>query len=275
MAIVPTRPPFELPPGACGDICGRDEKVRLSLYASPAVVHQVGDIIKYYAKITNLTDEAIPGVISIYIAGIKDAAVTLELEAFGYADLVIPYTVTDEDFTRKFIVQSIYARVDLGIDKPQCMIGNVASATVAVDAISISGSDKNIVTPIRFINTSLNSSHTGGSYDIEASLDIINFNDVDADILNIDVTAIFGPESELTYIIINNSPDITGDVSDLFVIEGGRLFLAEGKVFPSETNITLIIKGTSIMTFLCSESCTTTASWRLIGYSTMITVLNW
>ena len=135
-----SRPPFILPCGACSNATStpqvpQDQKVHLSIYTSPSVAYQVGDVINYYAKVINLTGENIDGPIEIYVAGVEEPALTIVLKPYEYGDSTTPYTVTTDDIGRKFLVSTIYARLANTGDDSGCIISNIATVSVLMNPI--------------------------------------------------------------------------------------------------------------------------------------------
>src|SRR5690606_25202960 len=68
--------------------CRGDQKVVLSFHAYPQIVHQLGDVIRYYFKTTNISNEDIAGPIDFYMSGQEEPIATLDsLAANSYYEL--------------------------------------------------------------------------------------------------------------------------------------------------------------------------------------------
>ena len=257
-------------PSQCGSgphpgNCHRDEKVFLSLYAYPIVVRQVGDVVNYYFKITNLTDEAVAGPIDFYISGSEEPIGEIDsLPANGFYDLLLTYTVNTEDITRRFIVATVWARRRL-LGGLGCQLGNVAETVVSVEAIA---SD---VGSLQFADPNLLITATDDCIDIQASVDIINLATLPVDSLLLDLAVIFGKTTPLSYFI-------DGLPSNKFINEQNKLRLAPGQTIGIGERFGLTVTNTDKTADLsgyCDETCESVALWRLLGKATNTTVLPW
>ena len=242
--------------------CTSDQKVYLSLRAYPVVVRQVGDIVNFYFKITNLTDKTITGPIDFFISGADQAIATIDsLPALDYYDLLITGTVDEQDVAKKFIVATVWAR----LRSSTCLLGNVAESEVSVDTVVASDSALQFANPLLLIDA------TETSLDVQVGVDIINLSSLVVDSLTIDLSVIFGKDTELSYLV-------NGVSSTLFTVTGGVLSLAEGQTIGANQRIALLVTNadkTINLDGFCSQSCQSTASWRFVGESTNNTSLEW
>ena len=254
-----------LPIGVCSggkDKCLGDKDVYLSLRAYPIVVRQVGDVVNWYFKITNLTSKTIVGPIDFYISGAEEAIATIdELPALGYYDLLIEDTVDELDITKRFIVATVWAR----LRSTGCQLGNVVESEVAVEQVQEANQT------LEFANPTLLITATETTLDIQAGIDIINLSLLAVESLIIDLSVIFGKDTALSYLI-------DGQPSNIFSVANGVLSLAEGQTIGANQRISLLVTNvdkTINLDGFCDQSCESTASWRLSGRSTINTSLAW
>jgi len=242
--------------------CADEYKVYLSLRAYPVVARQVGDIVNWYSKITNLTDKLVDGPIDFYISGSVDPIAFIDyLPAGGFYNLLVSETVDELDIANKFIVATVWAR----LRETGCLLGNVVESEVAVDDSLNTDNTLQFANPTLFINA------TETSLDVQVGVDIINLSSLAVDSLAIDLGVIFGKDTELSY-LVDGLPSTIFDVAD------GVLSLAEGEIIGAGQRISLLVTNTDKTINLdgfCSQSCQSTASWRFVGESTNSTGLNW
>lgn len=240
--------------------CPDDKKLFLSLKAYPEVVHQVGDNVNWYFKVTNLTGRDIIGPIDFYMSGSEEPIATIDLlPAFGYYDLLITEPVNELDITRRFIVATVWARRG----EHGCLLGNVAEATVAVAPLDDA--------TLHVANPNLIITATENTIDVRVLLDIINLSELDVDSLILDLNVIFGDDVALSY-------TVDGLPSNLFIVDEGKLVLADGQTIGAGERIGLEITNvdkTINLDGFCSESCQSLLSWRLSGKSTINTPIVW
>lgn len=244
------------------DPCRDDQQVYLSLYAHTVVVRQVGDVVNWYFKITNLTDKTIIGPIDFFVSGITGPLATIdELPASGYYDLVINEQIDESDITRRFVVGTVWARH--GITK--CLIGNVVESKVAVELVQNSNNT------VEFANPKLLITATETNLDIQASVDIINLGVLAVDSLVIDFSVIFGKDTVLSY-LVNGLP------STIFNVTEGTLRLVEGQTIGANQRLTLLVTNvdkTISLNGYCNQACQSTVAWRFNGNATNNSNLAW
>lgn len=245
-----------------GVLCKGDPNVYLSLRVYPIVVRQVGDVVNWYFKITNLTGETIKGPIDFYMSGSKTAIAEIDqLPPFGYYDLLIEGKVTELDITRKFIVATVWAR----LRNTRCLLGNVVESEVAVEQVQDNGDNLEFANPILIVNA------TETTINVKAGIDIINLGSSAVDSLILDLSVIFGTEAELSY-LINGLP------SNIFTIAGGVLTLTEGQHIAANSRFSLLVTNVNTeinLDGLCDQSCRSTVSWRFEGNATRTTSVAW
>jgi len=255
----------EFNPLTCGSPkpnCSNDQKVYLSLRAYPMVVHQVNDVVNFYFKITNLTDEDIVGPVDFYISGsLKPIASIDDLPAGDYYDLLITGVVDEEDISKKFVVATVWARL-----RPTgCLLGNVVESEVAIDDVL------NVNDNLQFANPSLLINATETSLDVQVGVDIINLTPLEVDSLVIDLSVIFGKDTKLSYLI-------DGLPSTIFDVVDGVLSLIAGNTIEANHRFSLLVtnddKSINLDGF-GSKSCQSIALWRFAGKSTNSTNLAW
>lgn len=270
MSTVPvvSRPPFILPPGACDDSCTTctncclmNNNLYLSLHAYPPIVHQVGDVIRWYLRITNVSTKLIkyPGTYHIIINNEMISGKTDGIEPSGAFEISFNSTVTDDDMDRKFIVATAWLT-----DCHGCLNSNIVDASVAVTPIGGMGS-------VQFLNPTLLVNVTEDLYDIQVTIDIFNMSTLDVNSLILDMGVIFGRDTQLRYLV-------DGTASVLFNVDDGMLSLAAGNVLAAGTLIRLLVTNVDKninLGGLCSGSCASLASWRLEGQATRETSLEW
>ena len=240
--------------------CQKNEKVFLSLYAYPVVVRQVGDVVNYYFKITNLTSETVAGPIDFYISGNPEPIGTIDsLPANGFYDLLITDTIDTVDITKRFVVATVWAR----LRSSGCQLGNVAETVVSVESIAMDVGSLQFANPMFVINADEDRVR------VIVGMDIINLATLPVDSLILDLAVIFGRETALTYFI-------DGLPSDLFIVEQGKLRLAPGRTIAIGERLNLLVTNTDATINLdgyCDQTCETTAAWRLSGKATNITTI--
>jgi len=238
-----------------GMACRGDSQVYLSFYAYPAVVRQVGDVVTWYSKITNLTDKIIVGPIDFYMSGSTEAIATIdELQPNDYFELVVEDIVSEADIALRFIVGTLWAR----LRTTGCLLGNVVESRVAVDQVTATDGD------LQFANISLLVTAGEDTTDVQAGVDIINS-------LVMDLGVVFGQDTELSYLV-------DGEASQLFETIGGMLRLSQGAVITPGQRLSLSITNTvktADLGGLCSQNCNSTASWRFAGGATTTSNLAW
>jgi len=246
----------------CGGFkkCQSDQKAYLTLQAYPVVVRQVGDVISFYSKITNLTNENIAGPIDFYISGSEDPIASIDdLPAGGFYDLLVEEVVDDLDVTRRFIVATVWARVR----SSGCLLGNVAEASVSVQSAEINAGT------VQFPNPTLEITVEENIVDIHAGVDIVNLSDLAINSLVLDFEILFGKDTELTY-------SINGLPSDLFIVEGGVLRLAPGKFIAANDRKTLIVTNVDkSINFPGVYDASSEFLWRLEGKATNSSTVTW